>query len=59
MGRMLATRLANLESQSIALREDDWTPPLFPDGYWEEVVRLLQEYGYWEAVVESVQCGNP
>ena len=48
-------RLCLLEAQSQADTADGWTPPVFPDGYWEEVMRLLQEYGYLEAVLESVR----
>jgi hypothetical protein len=61
-------RLCVLEAQSQPDTADGWTPPVFPDDWYEEVLRLLEEYGYLEAVLHSLAsfpqeehevCGKP
>jgi hypothetical protein len=47
-------RLCALEAQSQPDPAHGWTPPAFPPGWYEEVLRLLQEYGYLEAVLRSL-----
>ena len=59
MGRMLATRLAALERCLQGDPAHGWTPPEFPDDWYEEVVALWQAYGYWESVLEAWRCDTP
>jgi hypothetical protein len=59
MGRTLATRLAALKRCLQGETTHGWTPPEFPDDWYEEVLRLLAEYGYLESVLESWGCDTP
>jgi len=46
MPSSLTTRLQRLEARRPPVAALPSTPPEFPPGWCEEVLRLLQEYGY-------------
>ena len=61
-------RLCVLEGQFQPDMAHGWTPPVFPKGWYEDVLRLLEECGSLEAALRSLAsspqaeqyvCGNP
>jgi len=53
MPSSLTTRLQRLEARRPPVAALPSTPPEFPPGWCEEVLRLLQEYGYLDDTLRS------
>jgi hypothetical protein len=53
MPSRLASRLARLEAQRPPVVAPPSTPPEPPPGWYEEVLRLLRDYGYLDETLRS------
>jgi hypothetical protein len=53
MPSRLASRLARLEARRPPLADLPSTPPEPPPGWYEEVLRLLRDYGYLDETLRS------
>jgi hypothetical protein len=53
MPSRLASRLARLEARRPPVAAPPSTPPEPPPGWYEEVLRLLRDYGYLDETIRS------
>ena len=53
MPSRLAPRLARLEARRPPVADPPYTPPEPPPGWYEEVLRLLRDYGYLDETLRS------
>jgi hypothetical protein len=53
MPSRLASRLARLEARRPPVADAPYTPPEPPSGWYEEVLRLLRDYGYLDDTLRS------
>jgi len=53
MPSRLAVRLRRLEARRPPVANPPYTPPEPPPGWYEEVLRLLRDYGYLEETLRS------
>ena len=49
----LASRLARLEARRPSVADPPYMPPEPPPGWYEEVLRLLRDYGYLDDTLRS------
>ena len=53
MPSRLASRLARLEARRPPVADAPYTPPEPPPGWYEEVLRLLRDYGHLDETLRS------